>query len=131
MEEVTQNTATTATILVADDDESLRETLAEQLRIKGFTVLTAADGDQALAQALEHHPDLTVLDVVMPGKTGTEVLSAIREDAWGKTAKVVMASNVSSTDVYNQALESGANDFYSKSEVSLEDMVNFISERVA
>ena len=58
------------TILIADDDHKIVEMLRRTLTYEGYTVLTASDGKEALAQAQAHHPDLVVLDWMMPGLDG-------------------------------------------------------------
>jgi len=68
-------------ILVADDEPELVEILRDYLEAESFTVVTAADGDEALAQVRQHRPDCIILDVMMPGKTGFEVCRAIRAES--------------------------------------------------
>lgn len=67
-------------VLVADDDEDLLELACFQLEEAGYRVARATDGDEALRMAREQHPDLCVLDVIMPGLRGHEVLQALRDD---------------------------------------------------
>ena len=71
----------TRTILVVDDEPTLRETLAENLEIEGFAVVTAPDGRQALEQFHQHSPDLVVLDLMLPELSGIEVCRAIRRES--------------------------------------------------
>ena len=59
------------TILVVDDEKTLRETLAESLEIEGFTVVQAADGREAVESFRRHHPDLILLDLMLPELSGT------------------------------------------------------------
>ena len=69
------------TILVVDDEPTLRETLAEALEADGFQVVTAADGREALARFREHRPDLVVLDLMLPELSGIEVCRIIRHES--------------------------------------------------
>jgi DNA-binding response OmpR family regulator len=69
-----------AVILVADDDEDILDLVCLSLEQAGHETLRAGDGDEALRLAREHHPDLCVLDVVMPGRTGIEVVKSLRND---------------------------------------------------
>lgn len=70
-----------ARILVADDDAHIVELVALYLERAGYDVLRAADGDEALAGALEHHPDLVILDVMMPGRDGLQVCQVLRRQS--------------------------------------------------
>ena len=67
------------TILVVDDDDGLRRMLAEHLAGMRCDVLEATDGDEGLQAAIEHHPDLLILDVMMPGLSGWEVARYLRQ----------------------------------------------------
>jgi DNA-binding response OmpR family regulator len=69
-----------ATILVADDDPEILSLVSRRLAKRGYQVLEAVDGVQTLALAREQHPDLVVLDVMMPGKNGWEVAKELRAD---------------------------------------------------
>ena len=69
-----------ATVLVADDDADILRLISQRLGHRGYRVLTAADGDEALTLALDHAPDAAVLDGVMPGREGHEVCAAMRAD---------------------------------------------------
>src|SRR5919201_504180 len=66
------------TILIADDDHKITDMLRRTLSYEGYGVLTAADGKEALAQAQAHHPDVVVLDWMMPGLSGLEVARRLR-----------------------------------------------------
>ncbi len=67
-------------ILAADDDDDILELVCLTLEQEGHTMLRASDGDQALELARRHKPDVCVLDVVMPNRSGIEVLEALRTD---------------------------------------------------
>jgi two-component system response regulator VicR len=68
------------TVLVADDEPLTAEMLALMLRFRGFEVVCAYDGDEALRCALELKPDIVLLDVIMPGREGLEVTRLLRDD---------------------------------------------------
>ena len=78
------------TVLVADDEPHLLRLVKFRLEREGYTVLTAADGDAALATAREALPDLCVLDVTMPKRSGFDVLRALRGDARCAAMKVIL-----------------------------------------
>jgi DNA-binding response OmpR family regulator len=101
-----------AHLLVAEDDASLSELVSIFLTKKGFRVTRAADGNAALAALDKGDVDLCLLDVMMPGKTGFEVLEAVR--ARGDTTPIIMATAVAHNDQIARALEGGADDYVTK-----------------
>jgi len=70
------------TILVVEDDRSLREGLSMNFQLRGYRVLAAADGETGLRLALGERPDLIVLDLMLPGLDGLEVLDRLRSGRW-------------------------------------------------
>ena len=99
------------TILVVDDEPTLRETLAEALDADGFRVLTAADGREALSRFREHQPDLVVLDLMLPELSGIEVCRIIRAESG---VPIVMLTAKSSEIDKVVGLELGADDYVTK-----------------
>jgi len=79
-----------ALVLVADDDDDILLLVTTRLRRDGFDVVSARDGDEALAVACEQRPDVAVLDIGMPGLDGLEVLARIRADDELRTMRVVL-----------------------------------------
>ena len=100
-----------ARILLVEDDPSIREVTALGLRAAGFTVTTAADGADGLARWRADHPDLVLLDVMLPRLDGLEVLRAIRHEA--TTPVVMLTARADTVDVV-VGLESGADDYVRK-----------------
>jgi DNA-binding response OmpR family regulator len=101
-------------ILVADDDEDILLLVTTRLRRDGFNVMSAPDGEQALALAREHKPTLAVLDIGMPGLDGLEVLAAIRadEDLRG-TLVLLLTAKAQESDV-RRGYDSGADAYVKK-----------------
>src|SRR5919197_449338 len=99
------------TILIADDDPTLRALLHQTLAEEGYRVLTAADGQEALAQVRAHRPDLLVLDWLMPGLSGLEVARQLRAAA-GLPILMLTARNALEDRV--AGLDSGADDYLVK-----------------
>lgn len=100
-----------ATILVCDDDPSLRE-LVRAVLGPSYRFLEAADGTEALALARDEHPDLIVLDVMLPGLSGIEVLEALRIDDELSDMRVVVITAWSHAEIDAQV--AGADRFVSK-----------------
>jgi DNA-binding response OmpR family regulator len=82
------------TILVADDDPQILTMLGIRLSKRGYQVLEAADGLQTLEKARAHHPDLVLLDVMMPGKNGWEVAKELRADEELRNVGIVMLTAI-------------------------------------
>jgi DNA-binding response OmpR family regulator len=102
-------------VLVADDDEDILSLVAFRLEKAGYRILTASDGQQALELALDHSPDLAVLDVMMPKLTGIEVTEQIRAadgDISGIPI-VLLTARVQEADVA-RGFEAGADDYIKK-----------------
>lgn len=104
-------TANKITILVVDDESSLRESIAYTLRREGFVVETAAEGSRALAIARERQPDLVVLDVMLPGMDGLQVCRALRSES---TVPILMLSAKGEELDRVIGLEIGADDYLTK-----------------
>lgn len=82
------------TILLIDDDANIRKMTSVRLEREGYRVLTASRGDEGLALAKAHHPDLILLDLVMPGLDGREVVRQLREGADTKDIPVILLTVV-------------------------------------
>ncbi|MGE5235071.1 MAG: response regulator [Acidobacteriota bacterium] len=83
---MSDSTEQTGVILAADDDNDILELVCLTLEQVGHTMIRASDGDEALELARRHKPDVCVLDVVMPSRTGIEVVEALRGE--GETAQI-------------------------------------------
>jgi len=101
-------------ILAADDDEDILQLVAFRLERSGYTVLQARDGEEALALAQEHVPDLAVLDVMMPKMNGFELARRLRADEATKSMPIIMlTARAQDTDV-EEGFEAGADDYLRK-----------------
>ena len=99
-------------ILVVEDDRSLREGLAMNFRLRGYRVLTAADGEEGLRAAFDDRPDLVVLDLMLPGVDGLEILSEMRRRELGVPVLILSARDRLKDKV--RGLEIGADDYLTK-----------------
>jgi len=101
-----------ATILVVEDDRSLREALAMNFELRGYRVLTAADGDAGVRLAFDERPDLIVLDLMLPGLDGFEILGQLREKEIDVPVLILSARGQVSDKVNGFRL--GADDYVTK-----------------
>ena len=102
------------TILVADDEGILRALVRETLSSVGYAVLEAADGDEAIELARSARPDLIVLDLMMPSRSGLEVLRELRADPELAATPVVMLTARTRAADREAAAAAGANRFLAK-----------------
>ncbi|MFH0853401.1 MAG: response regulator [bacterium] len=110
-------------VLVVEDEIAMLRAVANSLSESGYEVLEAQDGEQGLTLALEKHPDLILLDLVMPKMDGLTMLKQLREDNWGKRAKVMLLTHMSESDRVAEALSYGAFQYLHKPEWNLNDIV--------
>ncbi len=117
-------------VLVIDDEKVLRELLLSKIGQAGFEVVGAADGDEGLKKALAEHPDLILLDIIMPKMDGITMLKKLREDVWGKIVPVIVLSNLNTAEAVEKSLESGAYDYLVKVDYSLDDLVGVVRKKL-
>ena len=108
MEEIAQK------ILVADDEPDILEIISYNLKKEGYEVFTASNGNEALDSARLHHPDLIILDIMMPKKTGVEVCQILRTQPEFQKTLIIFLTAVSDEAVQIKGLESGADDYLTK-----------------
>jgi DNA-binding response OmpR family regulator len=101
-------------LLVADDDEDILTLVQLRLSRSGFEVIVARDGEEALRMAQERHPDLAVLDWMMPKASGLEVLRAIRANPETADIPVVLLTARASEADVQEGLDAGAVDYIAK-----------------
>ena len=125
----------TPRILLAEDDRFLRKAAETMLRRGGFTVTTAADGEEALRLAQEAPPDLLLLDLIMPKMQGFDVLAALKASPATAGIPVIVLSNLGQDSDVQLARARGAHDYIIKSNIALEMLVErvrtFFAERAA
>jgi CheY-like chemotaxis protein len=101
-------------ILVADDTEMVLGLVSELLREAGFSVIVARDGLETLRQAREQHPDLIILDLLMPKLTGFDVLREIQKDDRIRSIPILVMSGVYKEDIISFLQQLGASGFIDK-----------------
>ena len=104
-------TGSTKTILICEDDQNLRQ-LVRAVLGDGYRFLEAQDGDEAVALALRTRPDLIILDLMMPGRSGLDVLNNLRKELPNQETRVIVMSAWGHADA--AALNAGADRFVPK-----------------
>lgn len=118
-------------VLIIEDEPSLRSILVAKFTAEGFDIYTAKNGEQGLEQALTYKPDVTVLDLLMPRMDGETMLESLRRDEWGKTAYVVILTNVTK-DSENDLLQGDDEhtDYLVKADWPISDVVARVREHM-
>lgn len=101
-------------VLIADDEPDILEILKYNLANEGYDVITAKDGEEAIEKARRTQPDLVILDVMMPKKTGVEVCEILRTQAVFKDTLIIFLTAVNDEGTQIKGLETGADDYLSK-----------------
>ncbi len=117
-----------AKILLVEDDKSLREIYGVRLLAEGYDIVSAGDGEEALAMAIKDRPDLIVSDVMMPKISGFDMLDILRSTTETKNIKVIMMTALSSEDQRQRGEQLGADRYLVKSQVGIEDVVRTVHE---
>jgi CheY-like chemotaxis protein len=116
-------------VLIAEDEEVLRKILVQSFQAAGYKTLEAANGEEALAQALKDKPAVTILDIMMPKMDGMEALKKMRLDPWGKTAMVIMLTNLTADNKILQDLSESAPSYYFvKSDMEPDQLIAKVKE---
>ena len=114
-------------ILIIEDDPALGVALGESLIGAGYSVRLEVSGEQGLEVAKLQHPDLIVLDLIMPGLGGIGVLRQLRKDPWGAGVPVLVLSNLPSVSKEAESLELGAVAYLLKSHTPLAKVLKVIA----
>lgn len=108
-------------VLIVEDEPLLLKAIFEKLASQ-FECMTATDGSEGLKLALERHPDLILLDLVMPKFDGQTMLENLRRDNWGNTAKVIVLTNLSDEKSMEQAKQLNVLAYLIKANLKLDEV---------
>jgi CheY-like chemotaxis protein len=117
-----------ATILVVDDDPAARKPMTRLLQMEGYDVVCACDAFTAMAQAMNRHPDLILLDVAMPPMDGLTFLFLLRERSYGRDVPVIVVSGQEDPKTIERARKLGVCEYLVKSQFKTSDLLELIRE---
>lgn len=117
-----------AKILLVEDDNNLREIYEARLQAEGFEIVSAKDGEEALATAVKEKPDLIIADIMMPKISGFDMLDILRDTPETKDTKIIMMTALSQIEDKQKANKLGADRYLVKSQVTLEDVARVAHE---
>lgn len=116
------------TILIAEDESVLSEAMKSRLEAKGYGVIVAADGEEALELFENNEVDIVLLDLVMPKKSGFDVLIELRER--DRDFPIIVTSNLGGEADISKAIDLGADQFLVKSNMKLSELINKVVEQL-
>lgn len=111
-------------ILLVEDDDALANVYMTRLKAEHFDVARVANGEDALAAAREHKPDLVLLDVMMPKVSGFDVLDILRNTPETANLKIIMLTALSQESDKQRAQGLGVDDYLVKSQVVISDVID-------
>jgi len=112
-----------AKILLIEDEKTLRFLIVQTLTQEGFEVEEAVDGEEGIQKLKNNKPDLILLDLVLPGMNGFEVLSKIKKDSELESIPVVILSNLGQEEEIKKGMNLGATDYLIKAHFTLDQIV--------
>lgn len=118
------------TILLVEDEQFFSDQLRDKLKEEGFNVIEAKDGLEGLNAAKKNHPDLILLDIVLPEMDGLAVLKNLRADGWGKDAKIIFLTNYPFEEKAGEALNLGVTEYIIKANWQISDIVGKVKAKL-
>ncbi len=115
-------------ILIVEDEDALAEVLADTLEIEGYQVKVCSNGEEGLKYAMENHPSLILLDMLMPKMNGMTMLTELRKQQAPPVSSVIFFTNLNQLDKIATAVEEGAEGYMVKAETSLEEIVKKVAD---
>ncbi|OGF74742.1 hypothetical protein A3J56_03350 [Candidatus Giovannonibacteria bacterium RIFCSPHIGHO2_02_FULL_46_20] len=121
---MSQETTTPTSVLIVEDDRFLRDLIQQKLTKEGFTTISAVDGEEGLKITKEQKPHLVLLDLILPGMDGFEVLRKIKSDPETAATPVVVLSNLGQKEDMDRAMKIGADDFMVKAHFTPTEIIS-------
>lgn len=115
-------------ILIIEDDKFLRQLVVRKLSQQNFEIAEAVDGESGLEKAESEDPDLILLDLILPGMDGFEVLSEIEENPELSVIPVIILSNLGQKDEIEKGLQMGAEDYLVKAHFTLGEIIEKVKD---
>jgi DNA-binding response OmpR family regulator len=117
-------------ILIVEDDKFLRELISQKLVKENFDIAEAVDGEQAVKKVKDVNPDLILLDLILPGIDGFEVLTKIKEDPVLAEVPVIILSNLGQKDDIEKGLNLGATDYLIKAHFTPSEIIEKVKKNL-
>ena len=116
-------------LLLVEDDPFISSLLKVRFNSEGFTVLYAADGEAALIMLRQEKPDLVLLDLILPKKSGFEIMEAMQADPQLNKVPIIIVSNLGQDSDIARGQELGAVAYFVKAKTSIDNLIEKVNER--
>ncbi len=118
-------------LIIIEDEESLGRVLKDKLEAEGYDVTVARDGEAGVIAVKKDIPNLVLLDLILPKKTGFEVLEELKSDPEAKHVPVIVLSNLGEDENIKKAFELGAVDYFVKTQHPINEIIEKVKEQVS
>lgn len=115
-------------ILIIEDDQFLQKIYGNKLRAEGFEVSQAIEGNEGLRKINEEKPNLIILDLILPGKNGFDILAEIKNNEETRGTPVIILSNLGQDKDVKRGLDMGAKDYLIKTDIKLSEVLAKVRE---
>jgi DNA-binding response OmpR family regulator len=116
------------TILFIEDESAMQKTVGAIIQQEGYNMISALDGELGIKLAKEKHPDMILLDLVLPKKNGFDVLTSLKQDVQTKSIPIIVLTNLGEMENIDKAIELGATTYLVKSDYSLKEIIEKIKK---
>lgn len=117
-------------ILIIEDDKSLVSILRGAIDLEKFGITLALEAQEGIEKAILEHPDLIVLDILLPGQSGFECLQILKERKETRNIPVIILSNLGQEEEIRKGLELGAVDYLVKADYSIDEVIDKITKTI-
>jgi DNA-binding response OmpR family regulator len=130
-EKTTNSSSNGSLVFVVEDDRAYAKVFERKLQMEGFSVLVWNSTEGVIDSLTKEKPSVILLDLVLPGKSGFDLLQEIRAEKRFNDIKVIISSNLSQPVDQKKAIETGADDYFIKSNVSIQEMIERVKHVIA
>lgn len=123
--------ASSAKVLIVDDDMTLRELYEERMKQEGYVIVSASDGEEAIEKAVKEHPDIILLDVMMPKINGIDVMKMLREKDETKVIPIIILTALVQEIGKIKDMMKPGDGYLVKSEIMPKDVVTKVEDSLA
>jgi DNA-binding response OmpR family regulator len=117
-------------VLIVEDEALLLQALVDAFTAEDFEVMAGRNGEEGLEVAFRKHPDIILLDIIMPKMDGMTMLNHLRADTWGQDVPVIILTNLSDYTSVADALQHGVHDFLVKSNWTIDDVIKKVKDKL-